>query len=170
MNLAQAERVAEVLDQFRALEDKDSNALLWFQTHPDAAELVLVWPKVPVEAVGCGGAPPASAHERWAWLWRNYRYSQRAWCDLAGIADLRYGYRLCARVISLRLVFPDGNLAGWIERYLYLSAVHESQKKAPPRPVPPVPPPMKKKAAPPSDDDDDDASETLLPPELEDEE
>lgn len=128
---AKLEQISDVLEFFKAAE-QDPSALLWYQTNPDIARLILAWAKVPITLFGTTGKPPVDVSERWAWLWRNHRFSTSAWCGLAGIADLRYGVKLCARIINLRLVFPDNTLVKWMEQFVQISAIYETSKKRQP--------------------------------------
>jgi len=152
---AQVGEVEDVLDLFKAAQEQDTAALLWFKSSRDVMAMILAWSKVPAKLKVCGTKVPKDLVERWAWLWKNYEFSVIEWCDLAGVVDYRYGTRLASRIIRLRLIFPDNTYAKWLEQYITLSALHATTKKSPKKEkgkagkVSGLPPEL-------SDDDDDD--------------
>jgi hypothetical protein len=113
--------VLKTLDEFKAKQAEDAATLLWFNSNVDIHNLIMAWGKVPVRKIG-GSKPPKNEIERWQWLWTCYEFSPLAWMDMAGVVDRRYGMRLIERIKNLRLVFPDGTLPDWINRYLSLAA------------------------------------------------
>jgi hypothetical protein len=129
--LKTTEDVEDVLDLFQTSQNDDATTLHWFRSNSDIAKLVMAWRKVNVKQIESKEPLPSRLADQWSWLWRHYSFSLSDWLSLVGIQDLRYGVRLITRVIRLRLVFPDNTYPGWLDRYITISAIYETDRKTP---------------------------------------
>ena len=124
--------IDDVIEIFKAEQADDPSGLLWFQNkESQMSNMLLAWTKVPIRLIGKTSGMPKGLPDLWVWLWQNYSFSVISWCDLAGIVDYRFGVRLAARIMQLRLVFPDNTLAQWVEQYITISALHEINRRTP---------------------------------------
>jgi len=144
--------VEDVLDFFKSAEDNDVSSLLWFKSNADVSRMMLAWRKLPIRLIGGSKGIPSVPSERWRWLWTNYTLSIIEWCDLAGITDYRYGARLAARILKLRLVFPDNSIAKWADQYITMTALYETTKGTQKQSTTPA---KSNKGTPPELDDDE---------------
>ena len=80
--------------------------------------LVAAWPTVAVERKAADGEPPTrTEHEWWEWLWKNTRYSQAEIAERTGIRGESLERRMQI-LIGNRVLYPDGTVNCFVERYL----------------------------------------------------
>ncbi len=124
-------------------EYNEAKILVLIRQSPELQRLLAVWPTLPKKTdklFETDARAPEETEARWRWLWSLIEYNSVEWLKLALLPNNSYGKSLIDRAITLRLVFPDGSLHDWVNRYLEVSAVGmfagvqgKGRKKKPPR-------------------------------------
>ncbi len=93
-------------------------AVLVVADDPECTKIVVAWTSLDVRPVDKQKRPPGeSEREIWDWLWANARYSLE---DLAERSDLtaRLVERKLKPLIGNRVLYPDGTVNSFVQRYL----------------------------------------------------
>ena len=106
--------------------NKDPKVLLILQDSKELQRLVAAWPSLPkdIERLLTSTAEaPVNREHRWTWLWGLVEYDPKLWLSLALLADNAFNRSLIEKAITLKLVFPDGTLQAWVDRFVAFVSV-----------------------------------------------
>jgi len=111
-------------------EDLFTQKLQWFKENekPEVVllvadnhaltKIVIAWANTQVDRID---DPPALAdesdHSVWEWLWANVRFSKEELFSRSGLVGSSLEQRL-DQLISNRIVYPDGTINSFVQRYL----------------------------------------------------
>jgi len=102
----------------RFKQNERPEAVLVVADDPECTKIVVAWTSLDVRSVEKSKRPPSeSEREIWDWLWANARYSLE---DLAERSDLtaRLVERKLKPLIGNRVLYPDGTVNSFVQRYL----------------------------------------------------
>ncbi|TEU00640.1 MAG: hypothetical protein E3J29_01700 [Dehalococcoidia bacterium] len=102
----------------RFKQNERPEAVLVVADDPECTKIVVAWTSLDVRPVDKQKRPPGeSEREIWDWLWANARYSLE---DLAERSDLtaRLVERKLKSLIGNRVLYPDGTVNSFVQRYL----------------------------------------------------
>jgi len=102
----------------RFKQNERPEAVLVVADDPECTKIVVAWTSLDVRPVDKQKRPPGeSEREIWDWLWANARYSLE---DLAERSDLtaRLVERKLKPLIGNRVLYPDGTVNSFVQRYL----------------------------------------------------
>lgn len=119
-------KAVEAIEVEKQSTAKDPKLLLLLQQSPELQRIVAAWPSVPKKLEGIfemQAEAPVERQQRWEWLWGLVEVDKGLWLKLALLADNRFNRDLLERAIILKLVFPDGSLQDWVERFVSFLAV-----------------------------------------------
>jgi len=88
--------------------------------------LAAVWADVPkkIEALmDPASKAPEDESESWEWLWGLIEYDEARWVRMALLPVNPHSKSLIQRMIDLHMVYPDGTLHAWVDRYVKLTAL-----------------------------------------------
>lgn len=88
--------------------------------------LASVWADVPkkIEALmDLKAQAPGDERECWEWLWGLIEYDETRWIRMALLPCNTHSKGLIQRMIDLHMVYPDGTLQPWVDRYVKLTAL-----------------------------------------------
>ncbi len=88
---------------------------------PAAQKLLLAWPRTCLRYEEPPGAPPEDENGQWRWLWLGVAWDEN---ELAAISALQpFVLRIkLDQMKGNRLIFPDGSVSQYAERYLKATA------------------------------------------------
>jgi hypothetical protein len=119
-------KAVEAIEIEKQSTAKDAKLLLILQQSPELQRIVAAWPSVPktIERIfEMQAEAPVDRQQRWEWLWGLVDVDKGLWLRLALLADNRFNRELLERAITLKLVFPDGSLQSWVDRFVSFVAV-----------------------------------------------
>lgn len=119
-------KAVEAVEMEKRSTMKDPKVLLVLQQSAELQRIVSVWPSVPktIERLFTMTAEaPVDRQQRWEWLWGLVDVDKGLWLRLALLADNSFNRDLLERAITLKLVFPDGSLQGWVDRFVSFISV-----------------------------------------------
>jgi len=106
----------EKLKHFK--ENEKPEVVLLIGDDPVLTKIVLAWTNTAVRRAG--KLTPLRGHsedETWRWLWRNAKYSMEELISKS--AESQYGFEhKLAPLIGNRVLYPDGTINSFVERYL----------------------------------------------------
>ncbi len=107
---------AEHLQRFK--EKENPEAVLLVADDPESIKIIVAWTTLDVSSVNeRSPLSGQSDREMWDWLWANARYSL---ADLAEMSSLSLPFvqRRLKPLISNRVLYPDGTVNSFVQRYL----------------------------------------------------
>lgn|GEM_PF-1770587 len=118
-------QATEAIEAEKSSTGKDPKILVLLQQSMELQRIVSVWPSVPkdIEKLFENVEAPVDRRQRWEWLWGRIEVDRAEWLRLALLANNPFNRDLIERAITLRMVFPDGSLHGWVDRYVSFMAV-----------------------------------------------
>lgn len=75
------------------------------------------WKSVPIEYKSPGECEETTDQKKWEWLWRKTKTDQNAFAVISGLKPQDAG-RMLARLIGLRLIYPDGTINSFAKQFL----------------------------------------------------
>jgi hypothetical protein len=130
------------------IEDLYTEKLNWFKQNekpevvllhaetPDLVKIVVAWTSLDVRrASKLTGLPSGSESEAWEWLWENTTYSLKELKEKIGTSFSEIALENKMKpLIGNRIIYPDGTVNSFVERYLREQVVKLFEVK-PKRPV-----------------------------------
>jgi hypothetical protein len=128
-------------------EDLYAQKLAWFKQNerpevvllladdPESTKIVVAWTSLDVRSVGNISRPPGeSEQEMWGWLWANARYSLDDLAEKSGLTA-RLVERKLKPLIGNRVLYPDGTVNSFVQRYLRERVLRrfEAKPRKPPK-------------------------------------
>ncbi len=109
-------RFEEKLSWFKAEEKPE--AVLVVADDAVLTKIVVAWPTAAVERKTLSITPSTdSEHEWWQWLWKNTRYSQAEIAERTGVRGQTLERKMQI-LIGNRVLYPDGTVNSFVQRYL----------------------------------------------------
>lgn len=106
----------EKLAWFKAEERPE--AVLVVADDDTLTKIVVAWPTIAVEGKAAAGTPPSGAeHKWWEWLWKNARYSHIEMAERTGVQGESLERKMQI-LIGNRVLYPDGTVNSFVQRYL----------------------------------------------------
>jgi len=114
------------------IEDSYTDKLNWFKQNekpevvlliaenPDLVKIVVAWTSLDVRRVDkLTGLPGGSESEAWEWLWENTTYNLRELKEKIGtpFSEIALENKI-KPLIGNRIIYPDGTVNSFVERYL----------------------------------------------------
>jgi hypothetical protein len=114
------------------IEDLYSDKLNWFKQNerpevvllladnPDLVKIVVAWTSLDTKCVDkLSELPSDSESEVWGWLWKNTTYNLKELKDKIGTSFSEIALENKMRpLIGNRIIYPDGTVNSFVERYL----------------------------------------------------
>lgn len=117
-----AESWSDRLAWFKSEENPE--AVLVVADDPALTKIVVAWPTINVERKEPSRALSAeSEHESWQWLWKNVHYSQAEIAQRTGIRGETLERKMQI-LIGNRVLYPDGTVNSFVQRYLREKVLH----------------------------------------------
>ena len=109
---------AEKLAWFK--QNEYPEVVLLVSDNPERIKLVVAWSNMDVrQAEKLTELTDESESEVWAWLWKNAKYSQAALIEKLGVRFSESALESKMRpLISNRILYPDGTINSFVQRYL----------------------------------------------------
>ena len=128
----------EVLKDFKDNEEPDS--IVPIIENEDLRNGIVAWKSVQVQYRGTAaqGCEDKDSVKRWDWMWAQITFDQGKFGVVAGIKAQEV-QSLLARLIGLRLIYPDGTINTYARQYLQsiiVSRLKISGRKNPPEKPP----------------------------------
>jgi hypothetical protein len=124
----------EKLNWFK--QNEKPEAVLLVADNPDLVKIVVAWASLDVKrADRLTRLPGESEREIWEWLWQNTTYSLKELKEKIGTSLSEIALENKMRpLIGNRIIYPDGTVNSFVERYLREQVVKLFEVK-PKRPV-----------------------------------
>lgn len=109
---------SETLERFK--QNEKPEVVLILAENPDLVKVVVAWTNLDVHhAKGVKGYTGESETEAWDWLWRNVIYNVKVLRETIGksISEAVLETKM-KRLISNRVIYPDGTINSYVQRYL----------------------------------------------------
>ena len=109
---------AEKLAYFK--QNEKPEVVLLVADNPEFIKLIVTWPILDItREEKVIGLPGNSEREVWGWLWKNTRFSLN---ELKEKADIPLNDRILEKkmkpLIGNRVLYPDGSVNSYVQRYL----------------------------------------------------
>jgi hypothetical protein len=108
----------EVLNRFK--QNEKPEVVLLLDNNPELVKIVVAWTNINIKPIrNLTGSPDNCEVESWDWLWENVAYSLKELKEKTGtpISEKALGDKL-KPVIGNRIIYPDGTVNPYVERYL----------------------------------------------------
>lgn len=105
----------EVLATFKRTEDSATVYLVMQDTK--LAEALSVWPNVPITYLSSQDCVEDVPTKQWAWLWKHCKVDLVTFSLILGVSP-EQAKAMAARLIGLRLVYPDGQVQSYCRQFL----------------------------------------------------
>jgi hypothetical protein len=110
------DRYAETLEAFKA--DERPEVVLLIGDDVELIRIIVAWTNTAVRpSPKLTRLPEGSAHQSWEWLWRNTRYSRQELSAKSGLSGHVLNRKL-ETLIGNRVIYPDGTMNSFVQRYL----------------------------------------------------
>ena len=109
---------SETLDRFK--QNEKPEVVLILAENPDLIKIVVAWTNLEVRRIdGIKECTGELETEAWDWLWKNVVYDLKVLRETIGksISETVLETKM-KRLISNRVVFPDGTVNSYVQRYL----------------------------------------------------
>jgi len=110
-----AKTYAEKLDWFKANERPEG--VLLIDGNHQLMRMLVAWSSVTIEPQCDVEAAACSDENAWNWLWESTSYDFEEWASKSGVSNSFFEENR-AILVGNRLVYPDGTLNKFVERYL----------------------------------------------------
>ena len=108
----------EKLNWFK--QNEKPEVVLLLADNPDLIKIVVAWTSLDVKYTDkLTGLPGNSESEAWEWLWQNtnYRLSELKEKIGTSLSEIALGNKM-KPLIGNRIIYPDGTVNSFVERYL----------------------------------------------------
>jgi len=108
----------EKLNWFK--QNERPEVVLLLADNPDLVKIVVAWTSLDVRrASKLTGLPSGSESEAWEWLWENTTYSLKELKEKTGtsLSEIALENKM-KPLIGNRIIYPDGTVNSFVERYL----------------------------------------------------
>ena len=125
------DQYTEKLVWFKQIEKPET--VLAIADNPERIQLVIAWINLDVTPAAKLTELKSGASEKdsWEWLWKNTYYSQEDLCNSIGIPLSELGLELKMKpLIGNRVIYPDGTINSYVQRYLREQVVKVFEVKA----------------------------------------
>ena len=103
------------LERFKAEERPE--AVLLVAGQPELARIAVTWTQIPTQQKAkCTKLLTKEEHEVWAWLWENTHFDKARLLSIPNASSRTE--KNVAALIAGRILYPDGTLNSFVERYL----------------------------------------------------
>ena len=121
------------LDEFKSKENPE--AVLLVADAPDLIRMTVAWANTGPRRRAKLTRPPMdrSAKARWDWLWQNTKYSLPELARKSDLSEFEVERRL-RLLIENRIIYPDGTVNSFVQRFLREKVLKLFQPKANGRP------------------------------------
>jgi hypothetical protein len=94
--------------------------VLLLAENPDLVKIVVAWTSLDMKREDIlSGLPSGSESEAWEWLWENTTYSLKELKEKIGVSFLELALANKLKpLIGNRIIYPDGTVNSFVERYL----------------------------------------------------
>lgn len=119
----------------RFKERENPEAVLVVADDPEFTKIVIAWTSLDVRPVPKpSDLPGESERERWDWLWANTRYSLDDLTERSGLTASLIQRKL-KLLIGNRVLYPDGTVNSFVQRYLRerVLRLFDTKTKRPPK-------------------------------------
>ena len=109
---------SETLDRFK--QNEKPEVVLILAENPDLIKIVVAWTNLEVRRIdGIKECTGELETEAWDWLWKNVVYDLKVLRETIGksISETVLETKM-KRLISNRVIFPDGTVNSYVQRYL----------------------------------------------------
>ena len=105
--------------------------VLLLADNPDLVKIIVAWTSLDVKRADTLTDPPGeSESESWEWLWQNTNYHLGELKEKIGTSLSEKALESKMKpLISNRIIYPDGSLNSFVERYLREQVVQLFEKK-----------------------------------------
>jgi len=118
------------LDYFR--QNEKPEVVLLIANNDDLTRLVIAWGNIIVERVETLPSPSDDSEaSAWRWLWENVSYDKAELLQNSTLSVVKFEQKLNS-LIGNRVIYPDGTVNSYVQRYLREMVVRlfESKSKA----------------------------------------
>jgi hypothetical protein len=129
---------AEKLSWFK--QNERPEVVLLIADNPDLVKIIVAWASLDTKCVDkLAEFPGDSESEAWTWLWENTTYSMKELKEKIGtsLSEIALENKI-KPLIGNRIIFPDGTVNSFVERYLREQVVKlfEAKPKRPAKKAP----------------------------------
>jgi len=118
----------EVLNYFKRQEEDNVGALVPLIEDSSLRHGLVAWKGTPVKIVGVRECDEkTNDREKWEWLWEDVEIDEQKFTILSG-GKIQGAKSLLARLIGLRLVYPDGTVNRLANQYLRAIIMEKIEK------------------------------------------
>jgi hypothetical protein len=106
-------------ERLRRFKEKENpEAVLLVADDPEFTKVIVAWTNLDVRSVEKPTRPPGeSERDVWDWLWANAQYSLEELAEKSGLPTSLVERKL-KRLIGNRVLYPDGTVNSFVQRYL----------------------------------------------------
>ncbi|UCD09336.1 MAG: hypothetical protein JSU79_01450 [Dehalococcoidales bacterium] len=118
----------ETLNWFK--QNEKPEIVLLLKDNPDFIRLIIAWANLDSKPLKKPkGTPGESENKRWEWLWENTKYSIKDLKEKIGTSLSENALRNKIKpLIGNRIIYPDGSINSFVERYLREQVVQLFEK------------------------------------------
>lgn len=123
----------EELRRFK--QNENPEGVLLIADDSELTKIVVAWTSLDVQPVKKLSDPRGeSEHETWDWLWANARYSLNDLAEMSSLTGPLVERRL-EPLIGNRILYPDGTVNSFVQRYLRerVLRLFDTKAKRPPK-------------------------------------
>lgn len=109
---------AEKLNWFK--QNEKPEVVLLLNDSPELTKIIVAWTSLDIRRVNkIKGSPGESESKLWEWLWNNTSYSLKELKEKIGtsLSEIALESKM-KPLIGNRLIYPDGTVNSFVERYL----------------------------------------------------
>lgn len=113
-------------------QNEKPEAVLLVADNPERIKLLIAWTNLDVKrAEKLTDFKGESEKDTWEWLWENTMYSKREYSEMTGthLSEIALDVKL-KPLIGNRIIYPDGTINSYIQRYLREQVVKRFETKA----------------------------------------
>ena len=113
-------------------QNERPEVVLLLADNPDLVKIIVAWISLDTNhADKLANLPGESESEAWAWLWENTTYSLKEFKENIGISlsEIALENKMKS-LIGNRIIYPDGTVNSFVERYLREQVVKLFEEKS----------------------------------------
>ena len=119
----------ETLNRFK--QNEKPEVVLFLKDNPNLVQLIIAWTCLDLKPLKkLKGTPGESESNNWGWLWINTTYSLKDLKEKVGtsLSENALANKL-KPLIGNKIIYPDGSVNSFVERYLREQVVQLFEKK-----------------------------------------